>query len=130
MATCGVWMTARRLVAVAVDECGVVLGATQSAWRSDEARWDLVSSLEAHHGLDCTFVVAETLHASDELSRIAARRGARVLVAPDRLVEPACLLNGIRRASPHRLAMLLARMPLCQPFADRLVRLELQLPLF
>ncbi|MEK7862733.1 MAG: hypothetical protein AAB295_05645, partial [Chloroflexota bacterium] len=105
MATCGVWMTEHRLVAVAVDERGVALGAAQSGWRDDDARWDLVSSIEAHHGLDCVFVVSERLHAADALPRIAAQRGLRVLITPDHLVEPACLLNGVARASPRRLAL-------------------------
>ncbi len=94
-----------------------------SGWRDDDARWDLLSSIEAHHGLDCVFIVPETLHTADALPRIAARRGARALIAPDHLVEPACLLNGIARASPRRLALLLARMPLCRLFAERLMRL-------
>jgi hypothetical protein len=130
MATCGVWMSARRLVAVAVDDDGTLLEPVHSAPRDDEARWDLVASIEAHHGLDCLFVATRTLHASDALARIAVRRGGRVLIAPDELVGPACRLSGLVRASPRALALLLARMPLCRPFSERLVRLQLQLPLF
>ena len=89
-----------------------------------------VSNIEAHHGLDCVLVVSEALRAADTLPRVATRRGTRVLIAPDLLVAHACLLNGLTRASPRRLALLLARMPLCGLFAERLHRLELQLPLF
>ncbi len=129
MAACGVWMTAQRLVAVAVDERGVALGPAQRAYRNDDDRWGLAWSIEAHHGLDCVLVVPESLHAADALPRIAARRGAAVLLAPDHLVEPACALGGIARASPYKLALMLARMPHSRLFAERLRRLELQLAL-
>ena len=129
MASCGVWLTDHRLIAVAVDDGGVALKPAHTAWRNDDARWDLVTSIEAHHGLDCVFVVTVALHLSDALPQIAARRGSHVLIAPDHLVQPACRLHGLAQASPRRLALLLARMPLCQPFSERLLRLALQLPL-
>lgn len=129
MASCGVWVTDHRLIAVVVDDGGVALEPVHTAWRNDDARWDLVTSIEAHHGLDCVFVVTVGLHLSDALPQIAAHRGLRVLLAPDHLVDPACRLQGLARASPRRLALLLARMSLCQPFSDRLLRLALQLPL-
>jgi hypothetical protein len=128
MATCGLWMTAHRLVAVAIDGDGAV-GPGHQARRNDAERWDLVSRIEAEHGLDCVFVVTETLLAADVLPRIAMRRGAHVRVAPDELVGCATRLAPLRRASPRAMAALLARMPLSPPFADRLLRLELQLPL-
>lgn len=129
MATCGVWMTTHRLVAVAVDERGVTLGPAHWVARNNDDRSDLAWSIEAHHGADCVMVVAESMSAADALPRIAARRGVRVLLAPDHLLGPACALAGVARASPYKLALMLARMPRSRPFAERLRRLELQLAL-
>jgi hypothetical protein len=129
MATCGVWMTARRLVAVAVDDEGLVLARAIAVPREDDARWDLVARVEAEHGLDVAFVVTETMLATDALPRMAMQRGAYVRVAPDELVDFASRLVGPLRLTPVRLATLLARLPLAPPFAARLSRVELQLPL-
>lgn len=127
MASCGIWATRQRLMGIAIDGDGVAHGYV--ARRNDSERWDLVSRIEAEHGLDCLFVVTQALLATDSLPRMAARRGSPVRIAPDELVGFACQIRGTGRASPKSLADLLARMPLCPPFAQRLMRLELQLPL-
>lgn len=129
MATCGIWFTARSLVAVVVDDEGCKVGPTYKASRTDDARWGLVASVEAHHGLDCVFVVSEKLLVVDGLPRLALHRGSAVLAAPDGMLLSARRLAGLERASPKRLALLLARLPLCAPFSARLTRLQAQLPL-
>jgi hypothetical protein len=130
MATCGIWFTSRRLIAVVVDDDGNEVGPTYKAARTDDARWGLVASIEAHHGLDCVFVVSEKLLTADGVPRLALHRGSAVVAAPDGMLASARRLAGLARASPRRLALLLARLPLCAPFSARLTRLEAQLPLF
>jgi hypothetical protein len=130
MATCGIWFTSRSLVAVVLDDDGDEAASTYKAARTDHARWGLIASVEAHHGLDCVFVVSEKLLVADGLPRLALHRGSAVVAAPDGVLVSARRLAGLARASPRSLARLLARLPLCAPFAARLTRLEAQLPLF
>lgn len=130
MASCGVCMTARRLVAVAVDDDGDILAAPHTAQRDDDGRYALVALVEAEYGRDTVLVVTQTLLAADALPRIAMQRGASVRVAPDELLTFACRIADPPRSAPRKLAALLARMPLSRPFAERLQRLELQLQLF
>lgn len=129
MATCGIWYTSRGLVAAVVDDAGAKVGPTYRAARTDDARWGLVASIEAHHGLDCVFVVSEKLLVADGLPRMALHRGSAVVAAPDGMLANARRLVGLEHASPRKLALLLARLPLCAPFASRLTRLQAQLPL-
>ncbi len=89
----------------------------------------LLATLENHVGLDVTLVVAQHLLGADALPRLAARRGLQLLVAPEPLVLAAQRLVAAPRASPRTLALMLARLPLCPPLAQRLVRFEMQLPL-
>ena len=100
------------------------------AFIDDATRVVLIASVEAHHGLDCVFVVSEKLLVADGLPRLALHRGSAVVAAPDGMLVSACRLAGLERASPRRLALLLARLPRCAPFSARLTRLEAQLPLF
>lgn len=130
MASCGVWATARRLVACAVDEAGLVLMPPLSTARGEEGCWQLLAHVEGHLGLDCVFVVSQTLVVIEPLIRIANARGSHVRVAPEALLLAARSLLGLKRATPRQLALLLARMPLCLPLAQRLVALETQLRLF
>ena len=130
MPTWGLWMTPQRLVAVATNDDGVLLGPPHKVRRHDDGRWGLLSCIEAAGVGTTTLVVSQAALAGEALPRLAARHGCRVLVAPDQLVPAACKLAGFPRAPPRTLALLLARMPLSAPFAERLLRLELQLPLF
>lgn len=130
MASCGVWATARRLVACPVDDDGATVAPAFSCARGDEGCWQLLAQVEALLGLDCVFVVSQALVATEPLVRIASARGSQVRVASDALVLAARSLVGLERATPRRLALLLARMPLCLPMAQRLVAVETQLKLF
>lgn len=127
---CGVWPTARRFVACAVDEDGGLIAPTFSTPRGDEGCWQLLAYVEAHAGLDCVFVVTEAVVATEPIARIAGARGSHLRVAPDPLVLAARRLAGLERATPRRLALLLARMALCPPVANRLLSVETQLSLF
>ena len=130
MASCGVCMTRRRLVTAILDDSGevVLVGASE---RSDHGRSEMLFALQGDPGFDSPFVVTESLLAADPLPRLAAARGARVLVAPDALVPAAVQISGRASTSPRTLATLLARMPASPPFAERLrpLRLQLALPL-
>ena len=130
MAACGVWLTERRLVTAVLDDAGAVVIVGTSG-RDDDGRRELLFTVEGSSGLDSPFVVTESTLAADALPRLAAGRGARVLVAPDALVPAALRLTGRARAAPRALALLLARMPASPPFAERLrpLRLQLSLPL-
>lgn len=130
MASCGVWATARRLVACPVDHDGARLAPAFSCARGDDGCWQLLAHVEAELGLDCVFVVSQALVAAEPFIRVARARGSHVRVAPDALVLAARRLNGLARATPKRMALLLARMPLCLPMAQRLVAVETQLKLF
>jgi hypothetical protein len=129
MASCGVWMTPRRLVACMVDDDGAVCAPPLSATPSDDGCWNLIAHVEAYLGLDCGFVVCQRVADHTRLVRLATRRGSHLRVAPDPLLVAARRLTGFARPSPKRLALLLARMPLCAPFAQRLTPVDMQLPL-
>lgn len=130
MATCGLWPAKRGVVAVVVDDNGVAAGAARTAARTTEACWTLLEDVEAHHGLDCRFVITDEALAADmRFGHLAARRGSHVLVVSRVLVDGLRVLTGAARAPPNRLALLLARLPLCRPLATRLTPLRLQLDL-
>jgi len=130
MASCGLWLTERGIVAAVVDDDGAALGPALVDERSAEAAWDVLTRVEAHHGLDCDFVVTdEALAAEPDLSRVATGRGSRVLVVSAATVGGLRGLVGARPTS-RRLALLLARLPLCSILRDRLMPMRVQLELF
>jgi len=130
MATCGLWLTRRGVVAVVADDDGVARGPARLAARTAEAYWALLGDVEAHEGLDCRFVMTdETLATEPRLGKLAAQRGAHVLVVSRVLVDGLRVIAGASRAPPKRLALLLARLPLCAPLVQQLAPLRLQLDL-
>jgi len=130
MATCGLWPTRRGVVAVVVDDNGAARGPARVAARTAEAYWALLGDVEAHEGLDCRFVITnEALTVEPKLGKLAAHRGAHVLVVDSLLVDGLRVLAGAMGAPPKRLALLLARLPLCRPLASQLAPLRLQLDL-
>lgn len=130
MATCGLWPTKRGVVAIVVDDVGIAAGPARTAAQTAEACWALLEHVEAHHGLDCRFVITDgALAANMRFAHLAARRGSHVLVVSSALVDGLRVLAGATRAPPKRLALLLARLPLCAPLAGRLAPLRLQLEL-
>lgn len=130
MATCGFWPTQRGIVAMVVDEDGLAAAPARMAARTAKAGWALLDHVQTHHGLDCRFVITdEALAADGPFGQLAARRGAQILVVSAALVDDLAVLTGSARSPPKKLALLLARLPLCRPLADRLTPLRLQLEL-
>jgi hypothetical protein len=127
MATCGLWPTRRGIVAVIVDDNGAVVGPAHLAAPTRDGIWALLAHVEAHQGLDCRFVSTDSAVAGcSAFGEIAARRGSLVLIVKRSLFESLCVLLGASR-TPKKLALLLARLPLCAPLATRLMPLQLQL---
>ena len=130
MATCGLWPTHRGVIAVVVDDDGMARGSTRVAARRAEAYWALLADVEAHEGLDCRFVMTDdTLATEPRLANLAVHRGAHVLVVSRSILDGLRVLAGASRAPPKRLALLLARLPLCPPLTKLLTPLRLQLEL-
>ena len=130
MATCGLWPAHRAVVAVVVGDDGAARGPARVAARTAEAYAALLGDVEAREGLDCRLVMTdEALAANACLGRLAAHRGLHVLVVSSVLVDGLRVLAGASRAPPKRLALLLARLPLCRPLAGQLSPLRLQLQL-
>lgn len=121
----GLWPTPRHLVAVALDGGGR-LSRPLLARRSEEARramLDFFASLAeleivlAHSVLDSDLPI-ETLDA------ILRRPTRTVWVAPDPLAEAIAKAAGSARASPARLAAILARLPSIPRLRHELRRLS------
>jgi hypothetical protein len=130
MAICGLWPARRAVVAVVLSDDGIARGPARVAARTAEAYWALLGDIEAHEGLDCRFVITDEALAADAwLGKVAAHRGSHVLVVSSILVDGLRVLAGASRAPPKRLALLLARLPLCRPLAGQLSPLRLQLEL-
>jgi hypothetical protein len=130
MTSCGLWYAKRGIVAVVADDDGVAVLPTYTAAHTPDACWALLARIETQHGLDCWFVVTDEMLATHAaLGQIAAKRGSRVLVVSRSIVDGLRILTGCARAPPKRLALLLARLPLCNPLANRLMPLRLQLKL-
>jgi len=100
MATCGVWMTVQRLVAVGVDDDGSVLAADRCR-RCDDARWDMVSRLESHLGLDCRLVVRRRC-SRPTCSPHGCPPWRSRPCRPDMLIPAGTRLAGLARASRAR----------------------------
>jgi hypothetical protein len=130
MASCGLWPNRRGLVAVVADDNGGLVPPIFTAAQTPQACWALLAHVEAHHGLDCRFVITdETLLANTALGQIAAQRCSPVLVVSSNVVHGLRVLTGCARAPPKKLALLLARLPLCRPLESFLTPLRLQLKL-
>ena len=130
MTSCGVWLSRRGLVAVVADDNASMIELPFTASRTDDARWALLTHVEAHHGLNCALVLCASLARSDPLAMLAAKRGGRVWIVRDEFVDNLCLVAGLRRVPPKRLALMLARLPLCTELQKWLEPIRMQLPLF
>jgi hypothetical protein len=130
MATCGLWPTRRGIVAMVVNDDGFAAASAQMAAHTAKAGWALLDHIQTHHGLDCRFVITdEGLAADRRFGQLAARRGAQILVVTSDVIDGLRMLTGSARSPPKKLALLLARLPLCRPLADKLTPLRLQLEL-
>lgn len=109
MASCGLWLSRRRLVAVVVDDDGRAAPAISVA-TDDEGRWALLEHVDAVHGLDCEFVLPEDVLKADAVSRLALDRGHDLWAAPQRLVEAIRRVAGLATGPPARTATMVARL--------------------
>jgi hypothetical protein len=108
MAACGLWPSGPRLVAVVVDGDGHA-GPPVIALTDDE-RWELLTRLDAEHGLDCHLVLPERLLKRDIISRFAVERHHVTLAAPNHLVDAIRHAVALKRAPPT--AAMIARLAL------------------
>lgn len=130
MATCGLWPTPQGIIAVVADDDGLAAAPAQTAARTAKAGWALLDHVQTHHGPDCRFVITdEALAAERRFGQLAAQRGAKILVVSSALVDDLRIITGSARSPPKKLALLLARLPLCGLLAHKLTPLRLQLEL-
>lgn len=122
MSCCGLWLARRRLVAVVVDDDGRASPAVAAAL-TDEARWGLLESLDAVHGLDCELVLPEGLARVDSVGRLALARGLAVWVAPERLIDAIRRAAALATGPPARTAAMIARLSLVPAWRAHLRRL-------
>ena len=121
MASCGLCLSRKRLVAVVVDEEGRAAPALIAA-NTDDALWGLLEHLDAVHGLNCELVLPEDLLKLDLLSRFARERGQSLWVAPQRLVDAVSDAAGFGTGPPARVAAMIARLVLVPGFRGHLRR--------
>lgn len=119
---CGLWRSTNRVVAVVVDDDGRATPGVFTAM-DDEARWALLTHVDAVHGLDCALVVTDDLLKNDDaICRFALERGHDLWAAPSALV------NAIRRAAAlttaPRIAAMIARLALVPGFRAHLRRID------
>jgi hypothetical protein len=130
MATCGLWPTNGGIVAVVADAEGAAASPAKMAARTAKAGGALLDHIQTHHGIDCRFVITDDALAADKrFGQLAARRGVKILVVSTALVDELRILTGFARSPPKKLALLLARLPLCGLLAEKLTPLRLQLEL-
>jgi hypothetical protein len=120
MAACGLWLSQRRVLAVAVDDDG--RAAAPLVALDDDDRWELLGRLDAEHGLDCELVFPESMLRSDVICRYALERRHVTLVAPSQLVEAIRRAAGLDRAP--RTAAMIARLALVPTLRHHLRRIE------
>lgn len=123
MATCGLWLTRPHLWACVADDDGKLLGSSRIA-RTDDARWNFLAHLDAHHGLDCGLILTDVNARSDNIGRLALQRGIVVWLAPWRTVDAVRVIAGMATGPPRRTAAALARMQLHPLFRAQLRKLE------
>ena len=109
MATCGVWPSGSGLVAVVADDDGK--GCSRLVIDGDRDSCGLLQRLDETEGLDWQLVLPEH-HRANSLASLAVDHGARVGIAPRRLIDPIRIVAGLNTGPPRRSALLLARIPL------------------
>lgn len=119
--TCGVWRARRGLVAVVVDDDGRIIW-SGVAGLDDDARWLLLSRLDAEIGLDYELVLPDWLARSDNIAPLALDRGVALWVVPQSLVESVRIIGRLGAGPPARTAAALARLPLAHALRGHLRR--------
>lgn len=108
-ATCGVWSTPRRLIAV-LERSGTVVGTPAAIAKTREARWGFVTWLSATGA--GAIVLTDEL-SGDGLIPLSLEAGLHVWLAPLQLVEGVRVAAALSRRPPRYTAALLARWPAC-----------------
>jgi hypothetical protein len=122
VATCGIWPSRNRLVAVVVDDDGRA-APTILAAKDDEERWALLGHIDTAHGLDCAIVLTDDLlKAEDAICRFALERGHDLWAAPRLLVEAIRLAAGL--VTSARVAAMVARLAIVPGFRSHLRRVD------
>lgn len=119
--TCGVWRARRGLVAVVVDDDGRIIW-SGVAELDDDARWMLLSHLDAEVGLDYELVLPDGLARSDNIARLAVERGVALWLVPQSLVDSVRIVGRLGAGPPARTAAALARLPLAHALRGQLRR--------
>jgi hypothetical protein len=133
--TCGIWLARRQrgLVAVVVDEEGEAQPPLRFG-RSPEDVWALLAHLDATVGCDCELVLPHWLAQTDDIARLALKRGVDVWLVPSVMLEAVHVVAHLATGPPARTAAVLARLPLAPLLRAQLRRLsppnQKQLPLF
>lgn len=121
MATCGLWLSGQRVVAVVVDDDGRA-ASTPLIAATDDERWELLGRVDAEHGLDCELVFPEGMLRVDRICLFALERRHVTWAAP--LV----LVDAIRRAAAldkaTRTAAMIARLAVVPVLRQHLRRVE------
>ena len=120
MATCGLWLSGQRVVAVVVDDYG--RASAPLVADTDDERWELLGRVDAEHGLDCELVFPETMLRVDRICRFALERRHISWVAPPVLVEAIRRVAALDRAT--RTAAMIARLALVPALRQHLRRVE------
>lgn len=123
MTSCGLVLSRRRLLAVAVDDNGRAAPAL-AADLDDDGRWGLLARIDTLHGLDCELVIPEDVLRADRIGQLAIEQEMNVWVAPVRLVEAIRDAAGFATGPPARLAATIARLVLVPGFRGHLRRLH------
>jgi hypothetical protein len=122
MASCGIWRSKHRLVAVVVDDDGRAVPTTLVA-TDDEDRWALLDYVDAVHGLDCALILSDDLLKSDDrICRFALERGHDLWVVHRGLVQAIRLAAGL--ATSCRVAAMIARLAIVPGFRSHLRRID------
>lgn len=108
-AACGFWPDRGEFVASVLDTEGR-LHHRPFAPGDDLDYWSYLEELESQHGLDIQLVLPEPLLQGHPLAVIARARRMTLLAAPSMLAQ-AIARVAYARASPRRLATVLARLP-------------------
>lgn len=120
--TCGLWPRRRGLAVAVVDDCGRIIWSGAVA-HDEEAKWMLLSQLDAEVGLDYELVLPDWLARHDGVARFALSREVPVWTAPPDIVDAISIVGRLTTGPPTRVAAALARLPLASALRGYLRRL-------
>ena len=107
MSACGLWRTARRLVAVVVDGESAEASSPVTVPLTDDARWGFAVWLQSKGVVD--LVTSDELARGDPIAETALRHGIHVWLAPAGIVEGVRQVAGVTKRPARHTAALLGR---------------------